>query len=112
MLLVPLVSTVEAQTSKGTLTGVVRDSSEAVILHANITVTNTETGEIRKTTTSDLGAYRLDALTPGIYTLRVEFAGFESVRRKKCQGTTFSGGFVRCCDAARPCRPDCRRQRG
>jgi outer membrane receptor protein involved in Fe transport len=67
-----------AQTSKGTLTGVVRDISGAVIVNANITATNSETGEVRKTTTSSLGAYRLDAVTPGPYTLRVEFTGFQA----------------------------------
>ena len=66
-----------AQTSKGTLTGVVRDNSGAVIVNANVTVTNVETSEIRATKTSSLGAYRFDAITPGQYTLRVGSTGFE-----------------------------------
>lgn len=71
-----------AQTSKGILTGVVRDSSGAVIVGAGITATNVETGEIRTTKTTSLGAYRLDAINPGHYTLRVESAGFEQFEAK------------------------------
>jgi hypothetical protein len=67
-----------AQTSKGALTGVVRDSTIAVIVGAEVTATNVETGATRTTSTSSLGAYRFDALAPGQYTLRVEAAGFES----------------------------------
>lgn len=66
-----------AQTSKGTLTGIVRDSSGAVIVGASVSTTNANTGEIRKATTSTLGAYRLDALTPGATTLQIESPGFE-----------------------------------
>jgi hypothetical protein len=66
-----------AQTSKGTLTGTVRDSTGAVIVGAKVTVTDVDTSGVRVTNTSSLGAYRFDALTPGQYTLRVEAAGFE-----------------------------------
>ena len=66
-----------AQTSKGTLTGVVRDGTGAVIVGAKVTVTDVDTSGVRVTNTSSLGAYRFDALTPGQYTLRVEAAGFE-----------------------------------
>ena len=66
-----------AQTSKGTLTGVIRDSSGAVLVNASIHVKNSDTGEARSTTSSTLGAYRFDALTPGKYTLHVSSAGFE-----------------------------------
>lgn len=71
-----------AQTSKGTLTGVVRDTTGAVIAGAEITITNVETGEVRKGTSSSLGAYRLDAMTPGHYTLKVQSSGFESYSAK------------------------------
>jgi hypothetical protein len=66
-----------AQTSKGTLTGVVRDGTGAVIIGAKVTATNVETSAVRETTTSSLGAYRYDAIAPGQYTLQVESAGFE-----------------------------------
>jgi hypothetical protein len=71
-----------AQTSKGTLTGIVRDSSGAVVVGANVTATDSANGEIRSTATTTLGAYRLDALTPGQYTLHVESTGFEQFEAK------------------------------
>lgn len=66
-----------AQTSLGTLSGVVRDASSAVVVNAKITVTNLSTGDVRTIVTGALGAYRLDALVPGRYSLHVESAGFE-----------------------------------
>jgi hypothetical protein len=42
-----------------------------------VTVTNVATGEVRTIKTSSLGAYRLDAVTPGKFTLHVESPGFE-----------------------------------
>jgi len=39
----------QAQTSSGTVTGVVSDPAGAVVPGANVTVKNTATGEIRKT---------------------------------------------------------------
>jgi len=66
-----------AQTSKGTLTGVVRDSSGAVIVSAKVTAKNVETGDVRAASTSSQGAYRLDALNPGQYTLHISATGFE-----------------------------------
>jgi hypothetical protein len=66
-----------AQTSKGTLTGVVRDSSGAIVVGAKVTASDVATGEVRATTTTSQGAYRLDALTPGQYTVHVESTGFE-----------------------------------
>ncbi|MGD0942292.1 MAG: TonB-dependent receptor, partial [Terracidiphilus sp.] len=71
-----------AQTSKGTLTGIVRDGSGAVVVGASVTVSDVATGETRSATTTSLGAYRLDAITPGQYTLRVESTGFELFEAK------------------------------
>jgi hypothetical protein len=71
-----------AQTSQGTLTGVVRDSSGAVIVGATVSATNVGAGEIRRTKTSSLGAYRLDAVPPGQYLLHVEAPGFEQFEAK------------------------------
>ena len=71
-----------AQTSLGTLTGVVRDSSGAVIVNANVRVTNVQTGETRSIVSDSLGAYRFDALTPGVYTVDIESAGFDKFTAK------------------------------
>ena len=76
-LLFALVSAGLAQTSKGILSGVVRDSTGAAIPGATITVTNPDTGETRKVTSEATGAYRVDAITPGTYTVHAEMAGFQ-----------------------------------
>jgi hypothetical protein len=69
--------TVLAQTSMGTLTGVVRDSSGAAVVGATLTATGTASNAVRATKTTSLGTYRLDALTPGQYSISVEMTGFE-----------------------------------
>ena len=55
-----------AQTSKGILVGVARDATGAVIVGAHISVHNELTGESRNATTNGGGAYRIDALGPGL----------------------------------------------
>lgn len=80
LILMPLASL--AQTSLGTLTGVVRDSSGAVVASASVTATNTLTGANRTTKSTTLGAYRFDALTPGSYVLAVEVTGFDRAEAK------------------------------
>ena len=65
-----------AQTSKGILSGVVRDPSGAVISGAAITVTNQDTAENRTSKTQGEGAFRVEALSPGRYTLSVTLTGF------------------------------------
>ncbi len=69
---------VAAQTSKGTVSGVVRDPMGATINHASVTVTSQDNGEKRTTTTNAEGAYRVDAVNPGIYTLHITATGFSA----------------------------------
>ena len=66
-----------AQTSKGILSGVVRDATGAVIANANVTITSVDTGEHRTLTTESTGAFRAEAINPGRYTLHVEAPGFQ-----------------------------------
>ncbi len=68
-----------AQTSRGILAGVARDATGAVIQKASVTIKNEETGEVRNTLTQADGAYRLDSLTPGLYTVTVEHTGFNKL---------------------------------
>lgn len=76
-----------AQTSKGIIAGVVRDSSGAVIANANITAKAETTGETRNTTSNLNGEYRLDAISPDSYSLRVEAPNFtpENIQHLKVQ---------------------------
>ena len=65
-----------AQTSKGILVGTVRDSTGAVVSHANITITSQLTGETRNTASNGEGAYRVEALNPSVYSIHIDAPGF------------------------------------
>jgi hypothetical protein len=65
-----------------TIRGQVLDSGGALVLGATIRATNTETGLARTTNTTSEGVYRFDELTPGIYDLTVESAGFARAEAK------------------------------
>src|SRR5260370_36547972 len=69
ILLTALVGTpvIKAQTSKGILAGVARDSTGAVLVKAAITVTNQDTRETRTVAPGSDGTYRVDAISPGPY---------------------------------------------
>lgn len=67
-----------SQTSKGIINGVARDATGAMVAKADITATNKDTGEIRKTQSQGDGAYRLDALAPGRYNLGASSVGFKA----------------------------------
>ena len=71
-----------AQTSKGTLAGVVRDSSGAVVANATVVISNEATGESRTVHTNAEGVYRIDAINPGPYQIHIDMAGFSSVEVK------------------------------
>src|SRR6266852_2050545 len=61
--------------STGTILGVVKDTSGAVVPEANITILNAETGLSRTVATGVDGAYRAPALPVGRYTERIEKTG-------------------------------------
>ena len=65
-----------AQTSKGSIGGTITDESDAVVAGATITATNQETGELRSTTSGELGQYRMDAVEPGRYSVAIARADF------------------------------------
>ncbi|MCA1593679.1 MAG: TonB-dependent receptor [Acidobacteria bacterium] len=75
-LLIALGATTFAQTSRGTVSGVVNDPNGAVISGATVTLTNTQTSLARSTTTNGEGAYRFDAVELGTYTVGVSATGF------------------------------------
>ena len=51
----------------GSILGVVRDPSQAVVKGAQVTVTNTQTNFSQQTVTADDGSYRFLALPVGSY---------------------------------------------
>jgi hypothetical protein len=70
--------TATAQLPTATILGSIKDSSGAVVPGAKVTVHNTETNEARTAVTDADGAYRLNALPVGPYSIRVESAGFKA----------------------------------
>ena len=78
-----------AQVPTGTILGVVKDSSGAVVAGAMITIRNTDTGDRRTLTSANDGAYRVPQLPTGHYEVRVEHSGF---RTETQQGITLNVG--------------------
>jgi outer membrane receptor protein involved in Fe transport len=70
-----------AQLTTGTVTGVVRDSSGAVVPGATVAVTNDDTGAARSVVTDNEGRYETPNLPVGNYSLRVSLQGFQSTNR-------------------------------
>ncbi len=78
-----LGSTASAQTSRGTVTGVITDQSKAAIPRAAVDIRNKETNVVRSTTTNDSGVYRFDAVDPGIYDVVIKAQGFKTSSRRE-----------------------------
>src|SRR5215510_6950324 len=73
-------STVPGQTTTATLSGVIRDTSGAVIPAARISARNLNTGATREAATDGEGRYNLTNLGPGQYEVRAERAGFRTAQ--------------------------------
>ena len=78
LLLLLLVSTSDlfAQTATGSIAGTIVDTSGNVVPHANVTLTNIETNEVRTAVTNDHGYYLLPLLPPANYSLAIAVQGF------------------------------------
>ncbi|HYO79826.1 MAG TPA: TonB-dependent receptor, partial [Bryobacteraceae bacterium] len=63
----------------GNLTGVVTDSSGAVLSGASITLSNLQLGSTQEVRTNEAGLYRFSLIPPGRYKLTVNASGFGTV---------------------------------
>jgi outer membrane receptor protein involved in Fe transport len=80
-----------AQTAtSGTLRGTVKDPSGAVVAGANVTLVNERTKEERKYVTNDEGGYVFTAVTPDVYTVRVEAQNFKTAQQASVRVDTSS----------------------
>ncbi len=70
-----------AQTSRGTVSGTITDSTGAVISGANVVLTNTATTVSRSTVANSEGFYRFDAVDLGMYTIKVTASGFGAINK-------------------------------
>src|SRR6476620_8854439 len=77
LLILVFAATAFAQTT-ASIQGTVTDQSGAAVVGAKVTVKNTALGIERTTQTSSTGSYEVPALPPGVYSVQVQIAGFET----------------------------------
>jgi hypothetical protein len=95
-LLVPMfVPRLDAQVLYGSVVGTVKDQSGAVIPGAAVTVTNTQTGQIKEGMSDGTGKYSIPNLLEGTYDVGVKMTGFRNYMEK---GITVSINTVRLTD--------------
>src|SRR2546421_10826117 len=67
---------IPALAQNAALVGTVRDSQQALIPRAMVTLQNLDTGVELTSTTKELGNYEFPTVRPGNYAVRVELSGF------------------------------------
>lgn len=82
MLLIASTGSLYSQTSTATLAGTVRDSSNAVVAQAQVTITNSSTGISRNAASDGQGRYIFSNVEPGQYDVSVEHAGFKTALQR------------------------------
>jgi hypothetical protein len=80
-LLLPVTGT-SAQTTSGSMSGSVVDTSDRVVPGADVTIVHEQTGEERRTITNEAGDFTFPGLAPGPYTIRVGLSGFKPLEQK------------------------------
>jgi hypothetical protein len=71
------VSTAFAQTGSGNVSGIVQDSTKALLPGVSITLTNTATGVVSTQISNETGAYVFPSVPPGTYKLAADLPGFK-----------------------------------
>lgn len=66
-----------AQSTQGSIFGNVKDAAGAMVTTAAVTLTNTDEGTTRDTTTNSTGDYRFVDVKPGRYSIQVLASGFD-----------------------------------
>ena len=71
-----------SQTITGTITGTVIDPNGGVIPGATVTLLYKQTGATRIVSTNDEGRFAFAAVQPGVYSIKIEHAGFQTLLRE------------------------------
>ncbi len=85
----PLVApfSAHAQVNTASLGGLVADQTNAALVHAHVTATNSATGLVRETDTDNAGYYSFPDLPIGEYRVVVSLQNFETVEARVTVGT-------------------------
>src|SRR5262245_16285621 len=78
LLLFAVTSTAFAQSSNGSLSGIVQDPSGALVPGVTITLKNAATGITSTTISNESGAYGFPSVAPGTYTASASLPGFKT----------------------------------
>jgi hypothetical protein len=78
---ISLCGPVMAQSITGTVSGTVVDASGKALVGAKVTLTNERTGAARVGASNEQGDFIFPTLQPGVYTIKIEHAGFRSYQR-------------------------------
>lgn len=76
--LLALCSSLLAQSSKGTITGLVSDTSGAAVPGTTVVLNDNQRNLSRSATSNDSGIYRFDAVDPGVYSVEFKKQGFQT----------------------------------
>ncbi|MBI4890861.1 MAG: carboxypeptidase regulatory-like domain-containing protein, partial [Acidobacteria bacterium] len=76
-----ILAAVPAWGQTARITGIVTDSSDAVMQGVEVTATNTSTGVSRKAVSNDQGNYSMPFLQPGPYRITAQASGFKPLSR-------------------------------
>jgi hypothetical protein len=71
-----------SQEITGSINGVIRDNTGAVLAGTALTAANIDTGQEVRTTTDEIGAYTFPLLRPGRYRITAEQQGFQRLIRE------------------------------
>jgi hypothetical protein len=79
------VGILHGQTGQGTITGIVTDSTGAILQNVTVRVANKTTGFAYTPVTNEEGLYRAPYLNPGFYEVSFEASGFKRLVRNNIQ---------------------------
>src|SRR5262245_20637396 len=81
LLLITFSSVIWAQSVNSTISGTVKDATNAAVPGAKIMIVDMDSGVQLETATNEVGLYRASALVPGHYQVEVDAAGFDHLTR-------------------------------
>ena len=85
LLLLGVATSAFAQFDRGTITGTVKDAQGGIVPGVTVTLTSTQTQQVRSTVTDGSGFYTFPNLTAGRYEISAELSGFKKISRSNVQ---------------------------